>query len=123
MSTLGLVASTVWVLVITHAGLICQVVKQRVKRPLPTGLLFNYFPAIFPRRHVDDIDVWPAGISEVSAPGSNVGPTFSCMLAAQFRNLRYGDRFWLENNRHNPYPFTPGKCILHGSSTGKVGEC
>ena len=66
-------------------------------------------------RHVDDIDLWPAGISEDSFSGTLLGPTFTCILARQFRNLKFGDRFWFENNVHNPYPFTEGQHLsLYG---------
>jgi len=62
-------------------------------------------------RHVDDVDLWPAGISELSFRGSMLGPTFTCMLARQFHALKFGDRFWFENNKHNPYPFTEGQSM------------
>ena len=59
-------------------------------------------------RNVDDIDIFSAGISEFPAPGSILGPTFACLVAEQFANLRSGDRFWYENNAQNPNPFTKG---------------
>ena len=41
-----------------------------------------------------------------------VGPTFSCLLARQFRDLKRGDRFWheLPPEGDSAYTaFTPGK--------------
>jgi len=59
-------------------------------------------------RNVDDIDLWPGGMSERGYNGSLLGPTFTCILARQFCNLKFGDRFWFENNYQNPKPFTEG---------------
>nr|UYM80454.1 mantle peroxidase-like protein [Terebratalia transversa] len=48
-------------------------------------------------RHPDDIDLFTASVSERPVPGALVGPTLVCLLGLQFHLLKYGDRFWYEN--------------------------
>jgi len=45
---------------------------------------------------VDDIDLFPGGLSETPLPGGIVGRTFGCVIGLQFQKLRKCDRFWYE---------------------------
>ncbi|XP_050400825.1 chorion peroxidase [Patella vulgata] len=47
-------------------------------------------------RSVDDIDVFAGGLAEPPLRGSQLGPTFTCILAQQFKDLKFGDSFWHE---------------------------
>lgn len=59
-------------------------------------------------RSTHDIDLFPGAMTETPLPGGRLGPTFTCILALQFRALKYGDRFYYEGNTNlNPHPFTP----------------
>ncbi|XP_014210778.1 peroxidasin homolog [Copidosoma floridanum] len=53
--------------------------------------------------HPGNIDVWVGGILEDQVPDAKVGPLFKCLLREQFKRMRDGDRFWLEN----PVVFQP----------------
>lgn len=45
-----------------------------------------------------DIDPWVGMIAEDLLPGASVGETIHAVLVDQFTRLRYGDRFWFEND-------------------------
>ncbi|XP_070556078.1 peroxidasin homolog isoform X2 [Ptychodera flava] len=44
----------------------------------------------------NDIDLFIGAMAEDPLPGGLLGPTFTCLLAIQFRRTRRGDRFWYE---------------------------
>ena len=61
-------------------------------------------------RDVDDIDLFIGGISELSAPGAVVGPTFQCLIGDQFKRLEQGDRYFYDS-KDNPGKFTEAQLI------------
>ncbi|KAJ8043604.1 Peroxidasin [Holothuria leucospilota] len=54
---------------------------------------------------VTEIEPFVGMLAENHIPGALVGPTLGCILAVQFHNLKYGDRFWFENDE-GPQAFT-----------------
>ncbi|XP_061185816.1 thyroid peroxidase-like [Saccostrea echinata] len=48
--------------------------------------------------HVDDIDVFVGGMTETPRDGALVGPLFECLLGRQFKDLKFGDRYWYERS-------------------------
>ena len=59
---------------------------------------------------LNNIDLFVGGSSETPLRDGNLGPTFTCLLARQFREIRRGDRFYYG------FPsggFTSGELPLH----------
>ena len=54
---------------------------------------------------LNEVDPWIGGIAERRLDGSFLGPTFACIFAITFSNVRNGDRFWYEK----PGVFSPAQ--------------
>ncbi|XP_064114105.1 chorion peroxidase-like [Macrobrachium nipponense] len=55
---------------------------------------------------VNEIDLFPAAISEFTVEGGLLGPTFACLFVNQYSRLKKGDRFFYQNMMQ-PKPFLP----------------
>jgi hypothetical protein len=68
---------------------------------------------------VDTIDPFEGGLAEDHAPGSDMGPLFTTILADQFTRLRDGDRFFYLNQSFNQEELN----VIHqGDTLAKVIE-
>ena len=61
---------------------------------------YNKIIVIYLYSHPDDIDLFAGGLSERHVVGGAMGPTFACIVARQFQAMKFGDRFWYENDFH-----------------------
>lgn len=81
---------------------LCNLKRARswddLSREIPPEVIAR-FKRIYPT--VDDIDLFPGGMSERPLQGGLVGPTFACIIGIQFRQLRKCDRFWYETDDSN----------------------
>ena len=59
--------------------------------------------------HVDDVDLFSAGIAEPLFDGGVVGEIFSHLMAMQFKRLKFGDRFFFTHKRI--FGFTDGQLM------------
>jgi len=72
---------------------------------------FNIPPYVISRiksvyAHPNDVDLWTGLISEYPVEGGTFGATAACIAAKQFRDLKYGDRFYYENGQDKTSRFT-----------------
>jgi peroxidase len=71
-------------------------------------------------KFVDDVDLFTAMISEIKKPSDVVGPTIKCVVGLQFRDLKFGDRFWYETDQA-PMAFTTEQLKqIHGMTLSRV---
>ncbi|XP_076448363.1 chorion peroxidase-like [Babylonia areolata] len=49
-------------------------------------------------RDIDDVECFPGGTAEFPVWGGVVGPTFAHIIAQQFHDLKYGDRYFFETD-------------------------
>ena len=57
---------------------------------------------------MEDIDLFVGGLAESPGPGAIVGPTFSCIIGAQFKLMMDGDRFFYRHSSgENIKPLEP----------------
>lgn len=57
-------------------------------------------------KSVDDTDLFVGGIAEINPLDDIlVGPTFMCIIAENFKQVKVTDRYFYESAA-NPYPFT-----------------
>lgn len=73
--------------------------------------LYNIPPFVVARlksvyAHPSDIDLWTGLVSEYPVEGGTFGATAACIMAKQFRDLKYGDRFYYENGQDKNTRFT-----------------
>ena len=68
---------------------------------------------------VADIDPFEGGMAEDHAPGSNMGQTFTTILANQFSRLEAGDRFFYLNESWTPAELN---VLRQGNTLAKVIE-
>ena len=51
--------------------------------------------------NIDNIDLFVGGLLEDTLPGSQLGPTFQCIIGDQFKRLRDGDRYVVHNDLYS----------------------
>ncbi|CAL4103592.1 unnamed protein product, partial [Meganyctiphanes norvegica] len=79
---------------------------KRLQRVMDPGLA-EEFDNIY-GGGIRDMDLFSAGLAEYPITDGLLGPTFSCIIARQFSQLKHGDRFWYER-KDQPKPFTPAQ--------------
>ena len=75
--------------------------KNKIKNFIDMGQKWNWkwhwkFQQNY--KHVQDIDLFPGGMSEPPVQDGIIGTTFGCIIGLQFEKLRKCDRFWYETD-------------------------
>lgn len=65
---------------------------------------------------VEDLDLWVGGAAEMPVRDGMIGPTFSCLVAKQFKRTKRGDWFHYEN-ANGVSGFTPDQLNMIRKST------
>ncbi|CAK1544082.1 unnamed protein product [Leptosia nina] len=73
-------------------------------------------------KDIRDVELFVAASLEESAPNTEVGPTFLCLLAEQFYRTRVSDRYFYENGADPEIAFTLDqlRSIRSGSSMARL---
>ena len=66
-----------------------------------------------------DIDLFPGGMAEIPGDSDSlVGPTFGCIIATQFHQIKFGDRYQVTDKCTLPIHF--GLLTYRPSSSGGI---
>ena len=68
---------------------------------------------------VEDIDLFIGGVSEARIRGAFVGPTFQCIIAHQFLNLKRGDRYFYDLEGQ-PGSFSKGTKLMFNLMSSSI---
>lgn len=71
---------------------------------------------------VDDIELYPASLMEMTMPDGMLGPVNNCLIAKHFYTLKVTDRFYYENG-NQPGSFTTGRPNKSNLITLHVSNC
>ena len=72
--------------------------KFNVESRFTSPLLAVQLRSVYGRDGFENgMDLWAGGLAEQHLEGANLGPTYACLMAMTFSNVRNGDRLWWQN--------------------------